>query len=849
MQLLSAYSNLINVYNAASINKTLKGELLQETGFSEIEHLLLDSRKLSFPETSLFIPLVSPRRNAHQYIEELYRKGVSNFIVSEPVPLEKYPKANFILVKDTMQALHTLVAFHRQQFHIPVIGITGSNGKTIVKEWLFQLLEKDYNIVRSPKSYNSQIGVPLSVWQMKPEHQLAIFEAGISQPGEMVNLEKIIRPTIGIFTNIGEAHSEGFLNIRQKINEKLVLFAKSDILIYCKDYLALNECVLAFHNQVGKKDNQEGGGGGPELFSWSRKTDADLRVTSVDKNEHHTQIEVLYKQTSLHFRIPFVDEGSIENAIHCVALMLYLGKDPAVIQQRMDQLSNIAMRLELKQGINNCSVINDSYNLDLGSLTIALDFLQQQQQHATRTVILSDILQSGKSDASLYEEVADLLQKKGINRLIAIGKNIGREKKSFQQIEGLKTQFFTTTDEYIQQFNADDFQNETILVKGSRVFQFERIGKLLEQKAHQTILEINLSAISHNVKLYQSMLKPDTKLMAMVKAFSYGSGSFEIANLLQFHGVDYLAVAYADEGVELRRAGITMPIMVMNPEPASFDAILQWNLEPEIYSIQLLLQFMEEITATGKSAIPIHIKLDTGMHRLGFVKSDIAELGQMLTATPLVKVQSIFSHLAASEDPEKDALTQQQGRLFFEMSHELQKALGYAVIRHIDNSAGISRHADLQLDMVRLGIGMYGIDSSNAIQDQLRNVSTLKTTVAQLKHLEAGETVGYGARWEAKGPSVTATVRIGYADGYPRRLGMGVGKMLIRGKMASVIGVVAMDMLMLDVTHITDIAEGDEVIVFGQDLPVQELAGWADTIPYEILTGISQRVKRVYFQE
>ncbi|MCW3462865.1 bifunctional UDP-N-acetylmuramoyl-tripeptide:D-alanyl-D-alanine ligase/alanine racemase [Chitinophaga nivalis] len=834
------------MYNAASINKTLKGELLQETGFSEIDHLLLDSRKLSFPETSLFIALVSPRRNAHQYIEELYRKGVSNFIVSEPVPLENYPNANFILVKDTLQALHTLVASHRHQFHIPVIGITGSNGKTIVKEWLYQLLEKDYNIVRSPKSYNSQIGVPLSVWQMKAEHQLAIFEAGISQPGEMVNLEKIIRPTIGIFTNIGEAHSEGFLNIRQKINEKLVLFAKSDILIYCKDYLALNECVLAFHNQVGKKENQEGG---PELFSWSRKTDADLRIISADKNDNHTRIDALYKQEPLHITIPFVDEGSIENAIHCWALMLYLGKEQEVIQQRMDQLNNIAMRLELKQGINNSSVINDSYNLDLGSLTIALDFLQQQQQHATRTVILSDILQSGKSDASLYEEVADLLQKKGINRLIAIGKNISREKKCFQQIEGLKTQFFTTTDEYIQQFNADDFENETILVKGSRVFQFERIGKLLEQKAHQTILEINLSAIAHNVKLYQSLVKPGTRLMAMVKAFSYGSGSFEIANLLQFHGVDYLAVAYADEGVELRRAGITMPIMVMNPEPASFDAILHWNLEPEIYSMQILQQFMEEVSAAGKTDFPIHIKLDTGMHRLGFVKSEVTALAQILTTTPVMKVQSIFSHLAASEDPEKDALTQQQGKLFFDMSHELQKALGYTVIRHIANSAAISRHPELHLDMVRLGIGMYGIDSSNGIQDQLRQVSTLKTTIAQLKHLEPGDTVGYGARWAASEPSVTATVRIGYADGYPRRLSNGIGKMLIRGKLAPVVGTIAMDMLMLDVTHIPDVMEGDEVIVFGPGLPVQELADWAQTIPYEILTGISQRVKRVYFQE
>lgn len=832
------------MYNAANISKILKGELLQDRGFPEIAHILLDSRKLIFPETSLFIPLVSTRRNAHQYVPDLYEKGVRNFIVSEHLPLDQYPEANIILVKDTLQALHTLVAWHRQQFHIPVIGITGSNGKTIIKEWLYQLLEKDYNIVRSPKSYNSQTGVPLSVWQMRPENELAIFEAGISQPGEMEHLEKIIRPSIGIFTNIGEAHNEGFLTVRQKINEKLVLFTKSDILIYCKDYLELNECVLNFHTQIGKRDNQEG----LQLLAWSRKTDADLRIISVDKDQSHTRIDALYKSAPLYIRIPFVDEGSVENAIHCWALMLYLGTEQSVIQQRMDQLGNIAMRLELKQGINNCSVINDSYNSDLGSLTIALDFLQQQQQHPTRTVILSDILQSGKSDASLYEEVGGLLQKKGIHKFIGIGKNITREKKSFLQVEGLKSQFFLTTEAFIQQFNPQDFQHETILLKGARIFEFERIGKLLEHKVHQTILEINLSALAHNVKQYQSLLKPATKVMAMVKAFSYGSGSFEIANLLQFHGVDYLAVAYADEGVELRRTGITMPIMVMNPEPSSFGAILQWNLEPEIYSLNLLQLFEEEVRVAARTDFPIHVKLDTGMHRLGFERKDIPALALALTESGRLKVQSIFSHLAASEDPGKDAFTQQQGRLFFEMSHELQKALGYTSIRHISNSAAIHRHPDLQLDMVRLGIGMYGIDNGE-MQEKLRNVSTLKTTVAQVKELQAGDTVGYGAKWTANGPAVIATVRIGYADGYPRCLSNGGGQMLIRGQLAPVAGIVAMDMLMLDVTDIPEVAEGDEVIVFGQDLPVQQLATWAGTIPYEILTGISQRVKRIYFEE
>lgn len=816
--------------------------MLQQTGHPEIEHILLDSRKLLVAETSVFIPLVSERRNAHQYIDELYQKGVSNFIVSEPMPAGLYPKANIIQVKSTLQALHALVAWHRQQFQIPVIGITGSNGKTIVKEWLYQLLEKDYNIVRSPKSYNSQIGVPLSVWQMKEENSLAIFEAGISQPGEMVNLEKVIRPTIGIFTNIGEAHNEGFLNIRQKVNEKLILFMKSDVLIYCKDYLALNECVNNFHNLVGKReiDNDL------QLLTWSRKTDADLRVISVDKNDNHTRIDALYKQEPLFIRIPFVDEGSIENAIHCWALMLYLGKPQQEIQERMDHLSNIALRLEMKQGINNCSIINDSYNSDLGSLAIALEFLQQQRQHPVRTVILSDILQSGKSEGSLYEEVAGMLEQKGIHKLIGIGKNISREKQSFSKV---KANFYANTEEFLQQVDPTTFQNESILVKGARIFQFERIGKLLEQKAHQTILEINLSAVAHNIKAYQALLKPGIKLMAMVKAFSYGSGSYEIASLLQFHGVDYLAVAYADEGVELRRAGITLPIMVMNPEPSTFEAILQWNLEPELYSMHILDQFEEVVRYANRSNYPVHIKLDTGMHRLGFEPQELTVLVQRLQQEGLFRVQSIFSHLAASEDPAKDDFTRKQYEQFVKMSASLQQQLGYTVIRHIANSAAIHRHPDLQLDMVRLGIGMYGVDSGNQFQEKLRNVSTLKTTVAQLKHIPAGDSVGYGCTWTATTPSVIATVRIGYADGYSRRLGNGNGKMLVRNKLAPVVGVVAMDMLMLDVTGIPDIAEGDEVIVFGEALRVQQVAEWAGTIPYEILTGISQRVKRVYFQE
>lgn len=834
-------------YSIESIGKILKGSLVQGDGSAEIEHLLLDSRKLIYPDTSLFIPMVSERRNGHQYIPGLYARGVRNFVVSDAVPFTEFPLANFIRVKNTRQALHVLTAYHRQQFHIPVIGITGSNGKTVVKEWLYQLLEADYPIVRSPKSYNSQIGVPLSVWQMGPEHRLAIFEAGISQPGEMVNLEKIIRPAIGIFTNIGEAHNEGFLNIRQKINEKLVLFTHSEVLIYCKDYPELNECILQFHTNVKKKDEAESPS--LKLFSWSRKNDADLRITGIERNNEHTRVEALYNNRPLHLRIPFMDEGSLENAVNCWCLLLWLQVPDEVIMERMEHLGNVAMRLELKQAINNCSLINDSYNSDLGSLTIALDFLQQQKQHAKKTLILSDILQSGKKDAELYGEVAAMLEQKQISRFIGIGKNISREKDIFLRNPSLHSSFFHSTDEFILQFHAPQFQFETILLKGARVFEFERIGKLLEQKVHQTVLEINLTAIAHNLKHYQSLLKPATKMMVMVKAFSYGSGSFEIANLLQFHGVDYLAVAYADEGVELRRSGITMPIMVMSPEPSTFDAIIQWNLEPEIYSLHLLRQFEEEIKKANVQHFRVHIKLDTGMHRLGFEPGDLGALGKALKNNTSLTVASVFSHLAVSEDPQQDDFTKQQGALFRQMSDTLLKELDYPVLRHISNSAAIHRHPDLQFDMVRLGIGLYGVDGSPEMQEKLRNVSTLKTTIAQIKKVGAGETIGYGRKGEAGNGKTIATVSIGYADGYTRKLGNGRGKMLAGKELAPVIGNVCMDMLMLDISHLPELREGDEVVVFGDELAIQMVARWAETIPYEIMTGISQRVKRVYYEE
>ncbi len=830
------------MYTISQIASIIKAKTAAIKTDAAVEHILLDSRKLLFPAGSVFFALNGPRRTGSSFITELYQKGVRCFVVDESfteATAKKFSKAVFLQVPDVLQALQQLASYHRQQFNLPVIGITGSNGKTIVKEWLYQLFQPDYNIVRSPKSFNSQVGVPLSVWQISEENTLGIFEAGISQPGEMQNLAKIIEPTIGVITSIGEAHGEGFLNIRQKINEKLRLFVKTGVLIYCADNPDLNEAVNTFKNNVRNGDDFK-------LFSWSKKESATLQVTGVKKTETQTTISAKFGDENIQFSIPFTDEASVENAITCCCVMLQLGLNAEQVSIRMPQLRYVEMRLELKQGINNCSVINDSYNSDINSLVIALDFLQQQQQHARRTLILSDIMQSGKSSGELYADVAGILEQKSINRFIGIGPELARQKNAFKNIE--QTAFYTSTADFIHQFHAQHFYDETVLLKGARFFEFELISHLLEQKIHQTVLEINLNAVTHNLKTYQQLLNPDVKLMAMVKAFSYGSGSFEIANLLQFHKVDYLAVAYADEGVELRKAGISLPIMVMNAEEITFDVMMQYNLEPELFSFGILDAFENYIKQSGIHNYPVHIKLDTGMRRLGFEEADIKDLCERLRLTTLFKVQSVFSHLAASDSPAHDAFTQDQAKSFTRSCKEIQKATGYKFLRHIANTSAIHRHKDLQFDMVRLGIGLYGVDSDEAIQQQLKNVTTLKSTVSQVKKVKAGESVGYSRKGIAAKDSTIATVRIGYADGYPRLMSNGVGRMWINGKMVPVIGNVCMDMTMLDITG-AEVNEGDEVIVFGQQLPVAQVAAWAQTIPYEILTGISQRVKRVYYEE
>jgi alanine racemase len=824
-------------YTISEITRIVKGELVQENNKAAlVSELLTDSRQLVIPEGSLFFALSSKRNDGHKYIEELYGKGVRNFVVEKgPENPAVLADANIIRVRNTLTALQALAAEHRKRFLIPVIGITGSNGKTIVKEWLFQLLNESKSIVRSPKSFNSQIGVPLSVWQMRESHELAIFEAGISEPDEMDHLQPIIQPTIGIFTNIGHSHDENFINRTQKAGEKLKLFTKVATLVYCIDQKELLEGII----KTGILKNIK-------AFTWSRHAEADLRITFSQPEGHTTLLRGIYKGKEISIRIPFTDEASIENAIHCWATMLLMGFGNALTAQRMLALQPMEMRMEMKSGMNNCTLINDSYSNDIDSLSIALDFLNQQKQHRKKTVILSDILQSGRSDTHLYGEVSELLNHKQIDRLVGIGKAISRQASLFTMVK----EFYNTTEEFLDSYSSGSFANESILLKGARVFGFERIAESLQQKTHETVLEIDLNALVHNLNYYRSQLDTGTKVMAMVKAFSYGSGSYEIANVLQYRQVDYLTVAYADEGVELRKAGIRLPVMVMNPDEESFDTMIKYQLEPEIYSFRVLKMLEAALLrfSSATQTVGIHIKIDTGMHRLGFDLAEVDELIHTIKGKAQIMVKSVFSHLAASDNPGFDEFTRHQIELFRTISGRICSEFAYPVLRHIANTAAITRFPEARFDMVRLGIGLYGIAPLPEEQEKLQNVSTLRSIISQIKHIPANDTVGYNRRFKAEKETTIAIVPIGYADGLSRALSNGIGHLKVNGKFAPIVGSICMDMTMIDISEV-DAKEGDQVVIFGKELPIQRLAEEMGSIPYEILTGISQRVKRVYYQE
>ncbi|MDD6436908.1 MAG: bifunctional UDP-N-acetylmuramoyl-tripeptide:D-alanyl-D-alanine ligase/alanine racemase [Prevotella sp.] len=803
---------------------------------ANIEFLLTDSRSMCFPEETLFFALKTKKNDGHHYIPDLYRRGVRNFVV-EQVPADwstAYSKANFLKVVDSLKALQRLAERHRDSFDIPIVGITGSNGKTVVKEWLYQLLSPSMAVTRSPRSYNSQIGVPLSVWLLNEQTQVGLFEAGISMPGEMLALRDIIQPTIAVLTNIGDAHQENFTSMEAKCEEKLKLFHDAQVAVYCEDDAVVSACV-ARHELKG------------ERVSWSRtNAKAPLFIKDIIKGDTSTEVVYIYKGIESRYELPFIDDASVENSISCAAVALYLGLPAQQLADGMKSLEPVAMRLEVKTGQHGCTLINDSYNSDIHSLDIALDFMARRPDHRgrRRTLILSDIFQSGLRPRELYRQVSDLCVERGVEKFIGIGSELSEQADEIKVPEKF---FFSSVDQFIHSEVFRSLRDEVILLKGARKFGFDQLTELLVQKVHETILEVNLSAVVENLNYYRSFMKPETKLVCMIKANAYGAGAVEIAKTLQDQRVDYLAVAVADEGVTLRKNGITANIMIMNPEMSAFKTMFDYDLEPEVYSFRLLEALIRAAEKEGITGWPVHIKLDTGMHRLGFnPQTDMPRLIDRLQHQNAVIPRSVFSHFVGSDSDSFDDFSARQFALFDAGSKQLQAAFPHKILRHIDNSAGIEHFPERQLDMCRLGLGLYGINSrNNAI---IHNVSTLKTTILQLRNVPAGDTVGYSRKGRIDHDSVIAAIPIGYADGLNRHLGNRHAYCLVGGKKAEYVGNICMDVAMIDVTGI-DCKEGDSVEIFGDHLPVTVLSDVLDTIPYEVLTGISERVKRVYFHD
>lgn len=798
-----------------------------------IRYLLTDSRSLCFPEETLFFAIRTNKGDGHHYIPELYKRGVRNFVVTD-VPVNSADDANYLVVSDVLKSLQRLAERHRDEFQIPIVGIAGSNGKTIVKEWLYQLLSSDCVVTRSPRSYNSQIGVPLSVWLLDEHSQMGLFEAGVSQPGEMGSLRDIIQPTLGVFTTLGDAHQENFHSLQQKCTEKMSLFQDARQIVCCSDDLVVRRGLAAAHLSG-------------EVLTWSM-TDpkATLFVTSVEKEGDSTTVRYIYDGVEADYTIPFISDASVCNSVTCALSSLLLGLTPDQLRQHMPLLEPVGMRLEVKEGKHGITIINDSYNSDINSLTIALDFMHRRPDHKgrRRVLILSDLLQIGIPKERLYSDVNELLKANSVEKLIGIGDDVVEYAGVFEVADKC---MFHTVAAFIASEEFRNLRNEVILLKGARRYGFEHIQELLVEKVHETTLEVNLSAVVANLNHYRSFMHPETKLVCMIKADGYGAGAVEIAKTLQDHHVDYLAVAVADEGVTLRRNGITQNIMIMNPEMTSFKLLFDYDLEPEVYSFRLLDALVKAAEREGVKGFPVHIKLDTGMCRLGFhPEKDIDELIARLKNQDAIVPRSVFSHFVGSDGDEFDEFSARQYALYDEGSRKLQAAFSHKILRHICNSAGIEHFPERHMDMCRLGLGLYGVNPRN--NNIINNVSTLKTTILQLRHVQAGESIGYSRRTVLERDSVIAAIPIGYADGLDRKLGNRHCYCLVNGQPAEYVGNICMDVCMIDVTGI-DCNEGDSVEIFGDNLPVTVLSDKLETIPYEVLTGISNRVKRVYFEE
>ncbi|MDI9358512.1 MAG: bifunctional UDP-N-acetylmuramoyl-tripeptide:D-alanyl-D-alanine ligase/alanine racemase [Phycisphaerales bacterium] len=819
------------MYSFGEITKIIKGKSYCYNDDSPIAYLLYDSRMVIFAEESLFFALSTGINDGHKYLEQVYQKGVRNFIVHDAQHLKRYESINYIEVPDVLHALQLLSTYHRSRFQIPIIGITGSNGKTIVKEWLYQLLEPKFSVIRSPRSYNSQIGVPLSLWQITDKHNLAIFEAGISKAGEMINLEKIIKPTIGILTNIGDAHDNGFENVREKWKEKLLLFTGCAVLIANGDTPLLFELI---DNKVS-------------LLTWGKiNTNADIYIQEEIIEAQTSVVTLRYQQQEQKLEIPFSNKQSIENCIVCIALLLYLKLPWSYIQEHIMQLTEVDMRLQLQVAVNNCTIINDTYNSDTVSFSMALDYLQQQAKQNSKTVILSDFTNINTHEVNFYARIAEELEHRKIDRFIGIGSTLCEQKSLFNKFT-IPSSFYHTTDEFLTKTTTANFNKEFILLKGSRPFTFEKISHWLEKRKQDTYLEINLSALVENLRVFRTLLKPNTKLMAMVKASGYGSGDAEIAHILEHHCVDYLAVAYPDEGVTLRTANISLPIVVLNVAPTDFDTLINFNLTPAVHTISLLKKLHIYLKKEGVDKFPIHLKVNTGMNRMGLSYLDIEESVSLLTPGNPCVLQSVYSHLASSEDPHADNFTALQILEFKRITTKLSSVLPYPFLKHINNTAAVIRHPESVFDMVRLGIGLYGVNMvADAPPIALENVCCLYATIAQIRWIDRGETVGYNQTFTATKTMKTAIVRIGYADGYFRCLGNERARVFLKGFLCPIIGNISMDSLVIDITQVPAVEEDDQVELFGNNLSIKQVATWAGTIPYEIMTHIHQRVKRIY---
>ena len=809
----------------SKISKTIKSEYLIKGIDNDIAHLMIDSRKAFDLESGLFFAIKGPHHDGHKFIPDLVKAGFQNFVVEKEIPLE-YQNINILKVSSSIKALQSLAKLKREAFHKTVVAITGSNGKTIIKEWLAQLLSEKLNVCKSPKSFNSQIGVPLSVWPLKESHDIGIFEAGISEPNEMTALKGVIQPTKGILTNIGSAHEEYFQSVEQKLDEKLLLFEGIEELYYRND----NPLIVA---GISRMPNPA-----KHARSWGFNDSADLQVEKLDNQI----FELSSNEDTFQLKLNIGNDSYIENVMHCIAFAHFNGWTATEIQKGINAFRPVKMRLELKKGINQTYVIEDTYNNDLAGLEIALDFLTHQKQYTKKSLILSDIPQSAPK-TNTYSRIAELVQEKGVTQLYAIGPELNQLKSIFPS----NSKFFQSTEDFLQSHFEDSFEKEVVLVKGARSFSFEQITKRLTDRIHRTVLEINLDAVTHNLNVYRKRLKPNTKLLIMVKALAYGSGGTEVANLLQFHKVDYLGVAYVDEAVQLRKAGIKLPIMVINPSEEDLPNLVNYNIEPEIYSFSQLKIFSDFYLKKGVE-LKGHFAINTGMNRLGFDPKDLDQLILRLKNLPHIKMQSLYTHLAAADEAVHDEFSLSQLKTFKECAEKTEHQLGIKTLKHALNSAGIITHPDYQFDMVRLGIGLYGIEPSGNLQRELKSISTLKTVISQIRNVKKGETIGYGRKGKVTKNMRVATIAIGYADGYSRTFSNGKGEAMLNGQIAKVIGNVCMDMTMIDISNI-EAEEGDTVIIFGEKPTISDLAKQAKTIPYEILTNVSDRVKRIYYAE